>query len=441
MRTVRDLRTVADQKLLAGSYLEALHIYTLLVELQPLELSSRLRVGDALLASGQVTRAAKVYVELARQAASSGYPLYSMVVLKVLAALDSQFSSLTKTIAELYAAGSVRMGRGIRPAPPDPNQLLPPNLKVSDLPENEKAYARGEAVGSSYDYSGIFYPDKLPPMPLMSLLPASDFISVFSEIKLVRVPPGALIIKEGDAGYSFYLLARGTVWVGKKGANQADIELARLHAGSVFGEMALLSTSPRTATVRAISDCDLLEFNSESLASTSKNTAGVARALTAFTQERLVSNLLSTAALFRPLDDDQRRDLMRRFIPLDAEPGTILIGEGEPGRGLFLVLRGVMEVTKREGNRKVTIAKLAPGDVFGEISLLNNEPTTATVVAVEKSTVLFLGREYFQRLVDAVTEIRAYVERLGEQRMLDLRLSEVPALEEKLDEREIEILR
>lgn len=441
MKTVRDLRAVADKKLLAGSYLEALHAYCLQVEVQPLELSARLRVADALLALGEVMRAAKVYVELTRQAANSGYPLYALIALKVLSALDPQLGVLSKTVADLYAASSSRLGRGTRPAPPDPNQLLPPTFNLSEIPEREKLCARGEAIGSSFDCSGIFYPDKLPPMPLMSLLPAPDFVSVFSETKLVRMTPGAIIIKEGDPGTSFFILARGAVRVSKAANTQSETEIAQLHAGSIFGEMALLQASARNATIKAITDCDLLEFDSRSLAIASKTASGIAQALTAFTQERLVNNLLSTAALFRPLDDDQRRDLMRRFVPLDADPGTQLIGEGEPGRGLFLVLHGEMVVTKKDGNGNTVVAKLKPGEVFGEISLLSNEPTTATVTATEKSTVLFLGKEYFQRLVDAIAEIRVYVERLGEQRLMDLRLSEVPSsFDENIGDLDVEIV-
>jgi cAMP-dependent protein kinase regulator len=444
MRTVRNLRELADEKLLSGAFKEALYLYCVLLEQQPLQFDVRLRVADTLLALGEVERAVVVYTSLARHAANGGYPLHALVALKVLSTLDPQFGVLLPGIAEMYAAGSPRLGRGFRVAPPDPDQPLPPELPLdlNALPPAEKLAVRAESVASGFEGSGIHYPELLAPLPLFSLLPASDFRAVLDAIKLCRVQPGTQVVKEGEMGRSFFILARGTVRVSRKQKNKERVTLAELHQGSIFGEMALLTETPRNATVEALTDCDLLEFDRDALVAASNTVANIAEALSTFSQERLLNNLLNTAPLFKTLDDDQRLDLMKRFLAFDAEPGTAMIREGEPGRGLFLVLRGEFEVTRDEGGHRQTVATLTPGDVFGEISLLNDEPTTATVTAAARSTVLFLGREYFRRLIDAVPEIRSYVEDLGDERMMDLRLRDATYLDdtEELDDDDIEIL-
>src|SRR5690606_1532813 len=117
----------------------------------------------------------------------------------------------------------------------------------------------------------------------------------------------------------------------------------------------------------------------------------IALALDKFTRERLLNNLLATSPLFRPLDRTQRFDLVRRFKAHDVAPGVNLIEEGAPGRGLFVLLAGQVDVSKRDGEHKVLLATLGPGDVFGEISLLNEEPASATVTAAAQSTVLVLA--------------------------------------------------
>ena len=99
-----------------------------------------------------------------------------------------------------------------------------------------------------------------------------------------------------------------------------------------------------------------------------------------------------------------------------------MIREGQPGRGLFVLLSGELDVSKIDGTDRVLLATLHPGDVFGEISLLNESPTTASVAAARSSTVLFLARENFQRLLEAVPDIRAYIESLSEERMMDTRI-------------------
>jgi CRP-like cAMP-binding protein len=93
-----------------------------------------------------------------------------------------------------------------------------------------------------------------------------------------------------------------------------------------------------------------------------------------------------------------------------------------PAGGLWVRVAGEVDVTMRAGATKVLLASLKPGDVFGEISLLNDEPATATVTAARQSTVLFLARDIFQRLCAAFPEIREYVSTLGEERAMDTRL-------------------
>jgi len=201
------------------------------------------------------------------------------------------------------------------------------------------------------------------------------------------------------------------------------VVLAKLHGGAIFGEMALVSAEPRSATVVAENDCDLLEFDKAALAAAASEVTTVATALDKFTRERLLTNLLATAPLFRPLDRTQRLDLARRFKALDVAPGTPIIREGDPGKGLYVVLSGGVEVWKTDDGEKVMLANLGPGQVFGEIALLHEEAATANVTATKQSTVLFLARELFQKLVEAIEEIREYVENLGDERLMDTRLS------------------
>jgi CRP-like cAMP-binding protein len=145
----------------------------------------------------------------------------------------------------------------------------------------------------------------------------------------------------------------------------------------------------------------------------------LAEALDRFTRERLLRNLLATSALFRPFTPQQRLDLARRFTGHDVAPGTDLIREGDTGRGLYVVLAGEVEVLKGEEPFETTLATLRAGDVFGEIALVRGTPATATVRAARQSTVLFLAREYFERLMQALPALRSFFETLTEERLHD----------------------
>jgi CRP-like cAMP-binding protein len=196
-------------------------------------------------------------------------------------------------------------------------------------------------------------------------------------------------------------------------------ELARLGEGAIFGELALVAAQPRSASVEVVGEADLLEMGAEALRAAASDLPQLAEALDRFTRERLLKNLLATSPLFRPFSAQQRVDLARRFTGHDVAPGTDLIREGDPGRGLYIVLSGDVEVLKGEEPFEQTLATLRTGDVFGEIALIRGTPATATVRAGRPATVLFLAREYFERLLAALPEMRAFFETLTEERLRD----------------------
>jgi CRP-like cAMP-binding protein len=237
------------------------------------------------------------------------------------------------------------------------------------------------------------------------------------------LPAGALVIREGEPGNSFFFVAGGTLRVFATDGLGRQTELAKLGENAVFGEMALLSAQPRSASVECLTEVDLLEVGRQSLASLADELGAVAEALHGFTRERLLGNLMATSPLFKPFNRMQQRDLLRRFTSHDVAPHTVVINEGEEGRGLFVVLSGELDVSRRAADGTViTLGALKTGDVFGEMALLRNAKTTATVIATRSSTVLFLAREYVSRIVVAVPEIKSYLEALAEDREIDNQL-------------------
>lgn len=437
MTTLLDLKHAADRALFADRFGEALAGYTRLVELSPGNLDARLRVADALMALGELQRAAVVYTALARHAALAGYPLRALVALKVLSALEPRLGVLLEDIARMYARDSDRLGKSVRRALPSPSQTLPPGASLEPHVTDPSALpAYAERIASDYTTSELVYPERLMPIPLLSLFGTDEFGTLLSALRLVRARPETAILREGEPGTSFFVLARGSAEVHAQRGGR-DQRLATLSPGAIFGEMALLTAAPRTASILAHEDCDLLEFDCRELAHATSTLRSLSETLEGFARERLINNVFATSALFKPLDGKQRLDLMRRFVSVEAAPGDVLIREGDPGRGLFVVLRGEVSVLREDAE----LARLGPSEVFGEISLLTAEPATATVCAAAVgASVLFLSRDYFERLCAAVPELRAYFERLSEDRLIDQRIS-LSALEayEEPEEFEVEL--
>jgi CRP-like cAMP-binding protein len=407
--TVLLARSQGELALTEGRYEQALALFTIALETQPEQLELRLRVADSLLALGHVQRAALVYTTLARHAAHAGYPLLALVAIKILSTLEPALAPLVRAVADLYALDAGRIGLGARLLPPSEEAPLVRPVQSMFALSGEALARAAEAVGADLSRSAQSYPDVLSPIPLLSELSRDDFAAVLQTVSLVRRREGDLVLKQGEPGASFFMVARG------------DLEVTRESAGGKL-ELALLSRTPRSAHVRATSAADLLEFHVDALGQASRGVATIARALDKFTRERLVSNLIGTAPLFRPLDRTQRLDLVRRFVGHEVAAQTDLIREGEPGRGLYVVLHGSVDVWKRDGEQKVLLATLGAGDVFGEMSLLQSGPATATVTVGQRSTVLFLAREYVERLITSIPQMREYLETLGDERAMDTRM-------------------
>ena len=110
--------------------------------------------------------------------------------------------------------------------------------------------------------------------------------------------------------------------------------------------------------------------------------------------------LLRTVPIFSELTDSDISSLAklssRRRYPKD----TVVFFENEEGDSFFMILEGRIKVTiLGDDGREVILSMLGPGDFFGEMALLDNEPRSATAIAVEESELLQLHRTDFQTVL------------------------------------------
>ena len=107
--------------------------------------------------------------------------------------------------------------------------------------------------------------------------------------------------------------------------------------------------------------------------------------------------LLRQVTIFRELPQDTVADLARRVWQKEAEAGSVIVSQEEPGDQLFVIASGKVKVVLYgETGREIILSILRGGDFFGEMSLLDRQPRSANVVALEDSELLCLDREAFQ---------------------------------------------
>jgi CRP/FNR family transcriptional regulator, cyclic AMP receptor protein len=111
----------------------------------------------------------------------------------------------------------------------------------------------------------------------------------------------------------------------------------------------------------------------------------------------LKTDLLKGVDLFSALDDHQLETVAQMVIEKSFRKSDIILMEDdESNQSLFIIAKGEVKVVlTAEDGREAILASLKEGDFFGEMSLLDGEPRSATVRAVEDSRLLTIRREDF----------------------------------------------
>lgn len=173
-----------------------------------------------------------------------------------------------------------------------------------------------------------------------------------------------------------------------------QVILAVWGTGDTFGESGLTTGSPRTATVSALTNIDAYRVSRETfnwLVAIDPTFEGHARRQVDVLQ---IERFLKRASPFAHLRPVVLRRLVLELEPRGTATGEMIVRENEAGDRFFLVRSGKVEVVRR-GKR---LAMLGPGDFFGEIALLAAVPRTATVRALEPTSLLTLTRETFETI-------------------------------------------
>ncbi len=118
-------------------------------------------------------------------------------------------------------------------------------------------------------------------------------------------------------------------------------------------------------------------------------------------QESTVIDRLASVDLFRGLSRKELKRLATLAREVSHHPGHAAVAEGHLGVGFHLILDGTASVTSAGVQRH----PLGPGDYFGEISLIDGQPRSASVVADGELRTLYIPREEFSSLLDQHPEI------------------------------------
>lgn len=408
---IRRQKDRAAQFLSKGQVPAALEEYRRILKAVPGELTVRQKVAEILARQGNTKEAVAEYVETVRRYAETGQFFKATALCRVILNLDPKHDAAQRQLAELYAA---------RVEKPSALVVMPHSatLNASSLAKAPPPAPKPDEAEEIAAEDLIFEAEPptpprsaLPQIPLFSSLSTEGFMALLREAMDARVfSEGEVVLAEGSPGDSMFALAQGTVAVQRDGRN-----VALMHEGDFFGEMALLTGAPRLATIVAGTDVVLLEFPRAAMQSLISRDPAIKQGLDAFFRERLLANVLRANQLFQPLDDAQRAALSAAFETVTFKAGDVVLEEGEAGPGVFLLLRGTCRVFHPDTT--ATYPDLREGDTFGEISVTTQLPVTVSVAAKEPVVALRVSADAFRSILASNGDVKKRVLTLASERM------------------------
>jgi len=191
--------------------------------------------------------------------------------------------------------------------------------------------------------------------------------------------------------------------------------VAELSQGDIFGEMTCMSLYPRSATVRAKTDCVMLEMLRNVLDVMQKNKTFRAQLEANYRSRALVTHLRSVP-IFHSLSEEFIHDLRDRVTLLRFAPGQVICAEEDVADALYLVRIGFVKVSQMRREEELVLAYLPRGAYFGEMGLLGEGRRTATCSALDHVELVRIGADDFRAMLNQFPDVRFQLEQVARQR-------------------------
>lgn len=230
---------------------------------------------------------------------------------------------------------------------------------------------------------------------MFASLEGQDIDTIVLAMREVNMVSGQRVIKEGDDGDFLFVIEKGHLDCMK--IIDGDERVVKTCApGDVFGELALLYNCPRAASVVAKETCVCWQLDRETFNHIVKDAAAKKR--------NKYESFLKNVTILASIDAYERSQIADALMPETFKRGDTIVRQDEPGDKFYIVEEGSLYASK--GGERVMDYK--PGDYFGELALLKNQPRAASVVVQsDEARVLTMSRLSFCKMLGPLQSLLA----------------------------------
>jgi CRP-like cAMP-binding protein len=201
-------------------------------------------------------------------------------------------------------------------------------------------------------------------------------------------------------------------------AGGKEVWVRNLKEGDLFGEFGFFTDQKRHATVKAVTECEILQVCRDDLEELVKAHPRMMEVLQHLFKERILDLFLALSPIFSSLTSSDRDEIFKRFRVLRVPEETLLFKGGDPSTALYLVKSGEVEIyTENRRGKRVRLSTLTCGNLFGEISLLFNRPRMAYAKTTRPSELMELTKEDLDSCLLRFPNLRSTLEELSFHRL------------------------
>jgi len=221
---------------------------------------------------------------------------------------------------------------------------------------------------------------------LFSSLESNDINICLGAMKEVNASAETRVINQGDDGDFLFVIESGKLDCLIKLPDGSEKPVKTCGAGDVFGELALLYNCPRAASVVAKETAVLWQLDRDTFNHIVREAAQKKRTR--------YDSFLSKVPLLASMDAYERANLADALRVEIFTDGQTVVSQGEVGTKFYIIEEGNCLANKNG----VQVMSYNPGDYFGELALIKNQPRAASVVSKGTSHLLSVDSEAFKRL-------------------------------------------
>jgi CRP-like cAMP-binding protein len=280
--------------------------------------------------------------------------------------------------------------------------VLDENAIVDIIEEHSEVGLKlGLAFGGSIAQYQRYLMDRLNHIAFMQDLPEDERQAVAELLVPQRYESGEAIFRSGDVASGLYFIESGTVRL----IGDGD-DFSELGRGDTFGELAVLSGKPHPNSAQATAETIVWQLSPADFARLAESHPNIRSILSRNLRARLSAadivqavGMLRRMPLFAEVSRETLDSVAARLLLRHVPSGELIFSPGDAGDAMYFVESGQVEIVSEDEERRETLARLIPGDFFGEMALMTGKSRTVTARTLAHSNLWVLYRTDFDDLL------------------------------------------